>query len=146
MTPWTVAHQAPLSMEYSRQGYWRGCHSLLQEIFPTQGLNPGLLYCRQILSWLSHHGSPVYKYGVIKIEGINIITKNASCLRCILVKFLLNIIFQFLLEVYWILPSELGKNMRRLLYMRSTAYLQNLVWDWKLCLSVTNWNSSKDGK
>ena len=21
-TPWTVAHQAPLSMEFSRQGYW----------------------------------------------------------------------------------------------------------------------------
>ena len=23
-TPWTVAHQAPLSMGFSRQGYWRG--------------------------------------------------------------------------------------------------------------------------
>ena len=22
MTPWTVAHQAPLSMEFSRQEYW----------------------------------------------------------------------------------------------------------------------------
>ena len=27
-------------------------------IFPTQGLNPGLLYCRQILYQLSHQGSP----------------------------------------------------------------------------------------
>ena len=26
-----------------------GCHSLLQGIFPTQGWNPGLLHCRQIL-------------------------------------------------------------------------------------------------
>ena len=26
-----------------------GCHALLQGIFPTQGLNPGLLHCRQIL-------------------------------------------------------------------------------------------------
>ena len=25
------------------------CHSLLQKIFPNQGLNPGLLHCRQIL-------------------------------------------------------------------------------------------------
>ena len=25
-----------------------GCHSLLQEIFPTQRSNPGLLHCRQI--------------------------------------------------------------------------------------------------
>ena len=23
-TPWTVTHQAPLSMEFSRQEYWRG--------------------------------------------------------------------------------------------------------------------------
>ena len=35
-----------------------GSHSLLQGIFPTRGLNPGLLYCRQILYHLSHQGSP----------------------------------------------------------------------------------------
>ena len=34
-----------------------GCHFLLQEIFPTQGLNPGLLHCRQTLYLLSHQGS-----------------------------------------------------------------------------------------
>ena len=31
--------------------------SLLQGIFPTQGLNPGLLHCRQILYQLSHKRS-----------------------------------------------------------------------------------------
>ena len=31
-----------------------GCHFLLQEIFPTQGLNLGLLHCRQMLYHLSH--------------------------------------------------------------------------------------------
>jgi len=35
-----------------------GSHSLLQRIFLTQGLNPGLLYCRQILYCLSHQRSP----------------------------------------------------------------------------------------
>ena len=30
------------------------CHALLQGIFPTQGLNPGLLHCRWILYCLSH--------------------------------------------------------------------------------------------
>ena len=35
-----------------------GCHFLLQGIFLTQGLNPGLPYCRQILYQLSHQGSP----------------------------------------------------------------------------------------
>ena len=32
--------------------------SLLQGIFPTQGLNPGLPHCRWILYQLSHQGSP----------------------------------------------------------------------------------------
>ena len=32
--------------------------SLLQGIFPTQGLNSGLPHCRQILNHLSHQGSP----------------------------------------------------------------------------------------
>ena len=35
-----------------------GSLSLLQEIFPTQGLNRGLPHCRQILYQLSYQGSP----------------------------------------------------------------------------------------
>ena len=35
-----------------------GSLSLLQGIFPTQGGNPGLLHCRQILYQLSHMGNP----------------------------------------------------------------------------------------
>ena len=35
-----------------------GSLSLLQGIFPTQGLNPGLPHCRQVLYQLSHRGSP----------------------------------------------------------------------------------------
>ena len=34
-----------------------GSHSLLQGIFPSQGLNPGL-HCRKILYQLGHKGSP----------------------------------------------------------------------------------------
>ena len=34
------------------------CHSFLQGIFPTQGSNPGLLHCRQILYHLSQQESP----------------------------------------------------------------------------------------
>ena len=47
-TPWTVAHQVPLFMGFSRQEYWSGCHFLLQEIFLTQGLN---LCLSQLLYW-----------------------------------------------------------------------------------------------
>ena len=35
-----------------------GCHALLQGIFPKQGLNPCLLYCRPILYFLTHLGNP----------------------------------------------------------------------------------------
>ena len=35
-----------------------GCQALLQGIFPTQGSNPGLQHCRQILYCLSHHRGP----------------------------------------------------------------------------------------
>ena len=37
-----------------------GCHFLLQGIFPTQGLNPGLPHCRQVLYRLRHRG--VYRF------------------------------------------------------------------------------------
>ena len=100
MTPWTVAHQCPRSMGFSRQ---EGCSglpvfspgdlhnpgieprspslqvdslpaksqgkpknldvgslSLLQGIFLTQGSNPGLPHCRQILYQMSHKGSPIF--------------------------------------------------------------------------------------
>ena len=39
-------------------------HSLLQSIFLTQGLNPGLLHCRQILYCLSYQGSSLSYQGV----------------------------------------------------------------------------------
>ena len=41
--PWTVAHQAPLSMEFSRQEYWSGQPFPSPEHLPIPGLNPGLL-------------------------------------------------------------------------------------------------------
>ena len=51
-------------MDYTRpwkspgQNTGVGSLSLLQGIFPTQGLNPGLPHCRRILFQLSHKGSP----------------------------------------------------------------------------------------
>ena len=36
-----------------------GSWSLLQEVFPMQGSNPGLMHCRWICYQLSHEGSPI---------------------------------------------------------------------------------------
>jgi len=35
-----------------------GCHALLQGIFPTQGSDPDVPHCRQILYCLSQEGNP----------------------------------------------------------------------------------------
>ena len=52
------AHQAPPSMEFSRQEYWSGLPFPSPGIFPTQESNQDLLYCRRILYQLSYQGSP----------------------------------------------------------------------------------------
>ena len=43
VTPWTVAHQVPMSMEFSSKNTGGDCRSLLHGIFPTQGSNLHLL-------------------------------------------------------------------------------------------------------
>ena len=63
VTPWTVAHQASLSMEFPRQEYWRGLPFPSPGDRPTQGLNMGLwfllhfqagsLHCATWEAWLS---------------------------------------------------------------------------------------------
>ena len=41
-TLWTVACQAPLSIGFSKQESWTGCHFPLQEFIRTQEMNPSL--------------------------------------------------------------------------------------------------------
>ena len=48
VTLWTAAHQAPRSMEFSRQEYWSGLPFPTLEIVPTQGSNPRFLL---LLHW-----------------------------------------------------------------------------------------------
>ena len=41
VTPWTVAHQHPLSVEFSRQEYWSGLPSPPPGDLPDPGVKPG---------------------------------------------------------------------------------------------------------
>ena len=79
-TPWTVAHQAPLSMEFFRQEYRVDSHSHFHRIFLTQASNVHLLYYRQTLYHLSHQGSPfnpILKHNC----SHNCMQKNRKCYR-----------------------------------------------------------------
>ena len=57
-TPWTEPTRLLHPWDFPGKSTGVGCHFLLQEIFLTQGLNPGLPHCRQTLYHLSHQGSP----------------------------------------------------------------------------------------
>ena len=60
--PWTVAHQAPPSMEFSRQEYWSGLPLPSPGDLPDPGIEPGspaMQADAQMLYRLSHQGSPI---------------------------------------------------------------------------------------
>ena len=56
VTSWTVAHQASLFMEFSRQEYWNGLLFPSPEELPHPG--DGLLHHRQILYRLCYREVP----------------------------------------------------------------------------------------
>ena len=52
MTLWTVAHQAPLSMGFSRQEYWSGLPLSTSGDLPDPGIKPGLLLNPLLHCWM----------------------------------------------------------------------------------------------
>ena len=68
VTPWAVACTRLLRpWDFLGKSTGVGCHFLLQGIFLTQGSNPGLPHCRQMLYHLSHLGSP--KSTIVNIKN-----------------------------------------------------------------------------
>ena len=72
-TPWTIAHQSPLSMGFfSGRDTGMDCHFFFQWIFPTQGLYPHLL---DLLHWqvdslpLTYLGTPFIRRGTPSVMG-----------------------------------------------------------------------------
>ena len=57
VTPWTVAHQAPLSMGFPRQGYWSGFPFSPRDL-PDPGIKPTSPAWQVDSLPLSHQGSP----------------------------------------------------------------------------------------
>ena len=86
-TPWTAAHQTPLSMGGQNAG--KGCHFLLQGIFLIQALNPCLLYNRWII-YPEPLGSPwcihrkylfIYlwlSWVFFAVQGLSLIAENGG--------------------------------------------------------------------
>ena len=133
LTLWDPTFCSPLgsSVHGNSSGKDTGvdCHALLQGIFPTQGLNLGLPYCRQILYWLSHQG-------IFLTQEF-----NRGPLHCRWILFF----FFFYLQVDF-LPAELpGKSLRMLTVWQcsSTIFWHYIHWQFSvhklfsLCLRIS---------
>ena len=75
MTPWTVARQAPLSVEFSRQEYWSG----LPCVSPGDLPNPGIELQSPILQ-TDFHALIFYRY-IMKYLGFpgSLAGKESAC-------------------------------------------------------------------
>ena len=69
--PWTVAHQAPLDMGFSRQESWSGLPFPSPGDHPNPGIKPRSPASQaSILYHLSHRGSPSVTCYVINKQGM----------------------------------------------------------------------------
>ena len=65
--------------------------SLIQGIFPTQGLNPSLLHCRQLPYQLNHRGSPrVLEWAAYPFSSRSSQPRNQTWVSCIAGRFFTN--------------------------------------------------------
>ena len=75
---WTATCQAPLSMDSPSKSTRMGCHALFLGIFQTQGSNPGLLHCTQILyCWATREAPFIVRQNIIVFPSNSI--RNKSC-------------------------------------------------------------------
>ena len=108
-TPWTVAHQAPLSMRFSRQEYWSGLPFPSPGNLPDAGIEPGSPGFRQTVSLSESSGK---SYSAIKKEWNNVIFNDMDWSR--------------------VCHTEWSKSDRKGQISYDIAYMWNLI-NWYKC-------------
>ena len=73
-TPWTVAHQAPLSMGFSRQEYWSGLPFPSPEDLSDPGIKPGSPALQAGSLPTEIRGKPSYNGGVAQTVGLDAVS------------------------------------------------------------------------
>ena len=92
-----------------------GSCSLVQEIFPTQGLNLGLLNCRRILYPLSHQRSPKISNGSLVYKWFSLLIASINWCFCLKGSLIRGLETEFWNQVSWVwvmachLLSNLGQ-------------------------------------
>ena len=81
---------------------------LLQGIFPTQGSNPGLPHCRQVLHLLSHKGNPIIlEWIAYPFSSGSSRPRNRTGVSCIADGFLTNWAMREAHRVTWLMAKAL---------------------------------------
>ena len=95
--PWTTQY-----MEFFRLEYCSG-------IFPTQGSNPGLPHCRQILCQLSHKRSPrILEWVAYPFSSGSSQPRDRTGVSCIAGRFFTNwAIWNCQLDLFWLAEGQL---------------------------------------
>ena len=101
-TPWTAAHQAPLSMEFSRQEYWsRLPFATLGKSFPLRDWNHVSCISRQILyhctTWEVPQGTAFWLYIPTGCLLIKVYSQKSGCWEILLHR---SLVFQTALWLY----------------------------------------------
>ena len=78
-TPWTVACQVPLSMQFSRQEYWSGLHFPSSENLPDLGIKPMALALAGRFFTTEPPGKPVPYIVTFKSEGYEHVGGGGVC-------------------------------------------------------------------
>ena len=79
-----------------------GSLSLLQGIFPTQGLNPGLPHCRQILYQLNHKWSPrILEWIANPFSKGSSQSRNRTGVSCIAGRFFIIVYTLIIYTLFW---------------------------------------------
>ena len=109
--------------------------SLLQGIFPTQGANPSLPYCRQILYQLSHKGSPtILEWVAYPFSGGSSRPRNWTRVSCMAGGFFTN----------WAVCWEDWVKQRSWQRMR-WLYSIMIPWTWTWASFGRQWGEGRSG-
>ena len=68
VTLWTIAHQAPLSMEFSRQEYWGGLPFSLPGDLPNTGMEPSSTWALALQTFLPLSYREAHTYLTLKLN------------------------------------------------------------------------------
>jgi len=73
-TPWTVAHQAPLSMEFPRQEYWSKLPFSSPGYLPEPGIEPMFpALAGRFFYQMSHQGSLKMSYRLLDVQVCSVL-------------------------------------------------------------------------